>query len=181
MGIAKAAIAALEQHHARAGVIEIGDQRFVVFFVDLRAGGHFEDCIGAVRARHFFPHAVAAILGRDVLLESVIDQRIEILRGFRPHIAATPSVATIRATELNELFAAERNTTIPAAAGADIDPGLIEKLHAATLTASKRSRVNSRRCRGTSFPRARHGAFSSWVYKNPSFASTRPDAGLSVM
>src|SRR5438045_1680374 len=154
MGVAKAAIAALEQHHARAGLIDIGDQRFIVFFVDLSPDRHFEDRVGAVRARHFFPHAVAAILRRDMLLESVIDQRIEIFRSFRPHIAAPPAVATIRPTEFDELFAAERNTTVPAAAGADIDFSLIQKLHDATLTPSKRSRVNSTRCRGTSLPRA---------------------------
>src|SRR5438874_11297088 len=120
MGVAKAAIAALEQHHARARVIEIGGHRFIIFFVDLRADGYFEDGIGAVRACHFFPHAVAAILRRAMLLESVIDQRIEIFRSFRPYIAAAPAVATIRPTEFDVRSAAKRNTTVPAAAGADV-------------------------------------------------------------
>ncbi len=37
MGIAETAIAALENERARPRVIEIGDQRLVVFLEDLRA------------------------------------------------------------------------------------------------------------------------------------------------
>jgi len=129
MGVAETAIAALEQHDALAGLREIADQRFAVFLVNFRAYGHTQHSVVAIGARHFSAHAVLAAPGRQMLLVSVVDQRVEIVDRFRPHIAAAPAIAAIRAAIFDEFLAAERRAAVSARAARDIDLGDIEEFH----------------------------------------------------
>ena len=69
-------------------------------------------------------------LGLEVLLIAEVDQGVEPGGAFDHDVAAPAAVAAVRAAELDELLAPERDAARPAVAGADIDPGLIEKLHA---------------------------------------------------
>src|SRR4051794_13910491 len=119
MRIAEAALAALEQQRARAGMIEIGDQHFAVFLEDLRADGDTQNRIGTGGACHLLAHAVLAVPGLDVLREAIVDEGIQILHSFRPHIAATPAIAAVGAAELDELLAAKRDAAVSARAARD--------------------------------------------------------------
>jgi hypothetical protein len=73
--------------------------------------------------------AVAAVLGVDVLLKAVIDQRVEILDRLCPDVASPAPVAAIRSAEFDELLAPERDAAVPARTRADIDFGGIQELH----------------------------------------------------
>ena len=83
----------------------------------------------AVGAVAVLAHAVAAVLGLEVLLVAIVDQRVEAVDRFDDHVAAAAAVAAVRPAELDELLAPERHAAVPAVAGADIDLGLIEKFH----------------------------------------------------
>ena len=74
-------------------------------------------------------HAAAAVLGLEVLLVAVVDQRVEAVDRLRDHVAALAAVAAVRAAELDELLAPERDAAVPAVAGADVDLGLVEEFH----------------------------------------------------
>ena len=75
-------------------------------------------------------HAGAAILGEKVLLVPVVDQGVEAIDRFGDDVAALAAIAAVRATELDELLASERHAAVAAVAGADIDLGFVEELHA---------------------------------------------------
>ncbi len=129
MGIAEAAIAALGQQHALARLGQIGDQGFPIFLVDLGAGRNLEHGIGAAGAMHVAAHAGLAVLGIDVLLIAVVDQRVEIVHGLGPDIAAASAIAAPGAAEFDIFLAPEGNAAIAARTGADLDLGDIEELH----------------------------------------------------
>ena len=74
-------------------------------------------------------HAGAAVGGGEMLLVAVIDQRVEAIDRFGDDIAALATVAAIGAAKLDELLAPERDAAIAAVAGANVDLGLVEKLH----------------------------------------------------
>src|ERR1043165_3982965 len=105
MGVAETAIAALGKQGARAGPIEIGDQRCVVFFIDFGSHGHTKDGVRTIRPCHLLAHAMTAAFRGKVLLVAVVYEGIEVLDGFGPDIAATAAVAAIGSAELNELLA----------------------------------------------------------------------------
>jgi hypothetical protein len=129
--VAEAAIAALRQHRAIAHLVEVGQQRLAVIFVDLGPDRHFHDHVVAVRAVAVLAHAAAAVLGLEVLLVSVVDERVQALDCFRNDVAALAAVAAVRPAELDELLAPERHAAVSAVARADIDLGLIEEFHGA--------------------------------------------------
>src|SRR5262249_10901391 len=81
-------------------------------------------------------HAVAAGLGLEVLLVAVVDQRVEAVDAFGDDVAAAPAVAAVRPAELDEFLAPERHASGAAVAGADIDLGLIEKLHGPSMVSA---------------------------------------------
>jgi hypothetical protein len=56
---------------------------------------------------------VAAGLGLEMLLEAVIDQRVEAVDGFDPDIAAAAAIAAIRPAELDVFLAPERDAPAP--------------------------------------------------------------------
>ena len=129
MLVAETAIAALRQPKALADGGEVADQRVIVFFVDLRAGRHFQRHVGALGAGAVAAHAVDAGLGLEMLLVAVVDQRVQAVDRLQPDIAAAAAIAAVRSAELDELLAPERDAAGAAVAGADIDLGLIEKFH----------------------------------------------------
>ena len=133
MRIAKAAIAAAQQHRALTRRRKIGEQRLAVLFVYLRADRHFENDVRAVGAMAVFAHAGPAVLSHEMLLIAVVDQRVKTFDGFRDNIAAFAAVAAIRSAELDKLFAAKRHAAVTAVAGANIDFGFVEKFHRSTF------------------------------------------------
>ena len=130
MRIAETAVAALGQHDALAELGEIGDQRFFVLVVNLRADRNLQHHDGAAASAV----AVLALAGHagarlEVLLVTVVDQRVEAVDRLDHHGAAMSAIAAARAAELDELLAAERHAAVAAVAGADIDLCLIEEFH----------------------------------------------------
>src|SRR5262245_46151274 len=113
MGISEAAVAAVCQHHAFAHAVEIGEQGLAILLIDLRADGDLEHGIVAARAVTVLAHAAPAVLGLEMLLIAIVDQRVQALDRLGDHIAALAAVAAIRSAELNELLAAERHTAVP--------------------------------------------------------------------
>ena len=128
-GIAEAAIAAARKRDALAALGEIGEQRFAVLLVDLRADRHLEQRVGAVGAMAVLAHAAAAVLGLEMLLVAVVDQRVEAVDRLGHHVAAFAAVAAVRAAELDEFLAPERRAAVAAVAGTNIDLGLVEEFH----------------------------------------------------
>ena len=61
-----------------------------------------------------------------MLLVAVIDQRIEVGDAFGPDVAALAAVTAIGPTELDELLAAEADSTMSSITGLNVDLGLIE-------------------------------------------------------
>src|SRR5690606_29515972 len=115
--------------HPLARLGEIGDQRLAVLGKNLGSGRHLDDAIVAARARAVAPHPGNTVLGLEVLLVAEVDQRVQVLDALGPHVTALAAVASVRAAELDELLAPEADAPGPAIAGADIDLGLVEKLH----------------------------------------------------
>ena len=138
--VAEAAIAALGQHDAVAGLVEIGQQGLAVLFVDLRADRHLEHDVGAVRAMAVLAHAADAALGLEMLLVAVVDQRVEAFDRLGDDIAAVAAVAAARPAELDVLLAPERHAAVPAVAGADIDLGFVEEFHGCNMGSLPRFR-----------------------------------------
>jgi hypothetical protein len=69
------------------------------------------------------------VLGLEMLLVAVVDQRVEAIDAADDDIAATPAIAAVRATELDELLPQERHRAGSAIAGAHEDLGLVEEFH----------------------------------------------------
>ncbi len=179
MGVAKTAISAPQDADACARLGEIGDQALVVFLIDLRAHRHSHDCIRAVGARHVLAHAGTAAFRRDVLLEAVVDEGVQVLHRLHPDIAPIAAIAAIGTAVLDEFLAAERNAAIPAFAGADIDLRLVEELHDVAFRSWWSARLSTTLWQNTLVPRERQERSSLPSGTQPSFASTLPEAGLS--
>ncbi len=107
IGVAEAAIAALGEQHPFARFRHVGDQRFFVFLEDLRAHRNFQHDIGPVRAGAVLAHAVHAGLGLEVLLETIVDERVQPFDAFGDDTAAPAAIAAIRSAELDEFLAAK--------------------------------------------------------------------------
>src|SRR3974390_1776876 len=131
MRVAEAAIAAMGDGRALADLGEIGQQRCAVFSVHLRAYRHLEHSIFAVGAGAVLPHAITATPGLEVLLVAVVDQRVQAGDRFDHNVAA---IAAVRAAELDELLAPERDAAVAAGAGLHIDLSFIEEFHERELT-----------------------------------------------
>jgi hypothetical protein len=58
-----------------------------------------------------------------------VDKGVEVVFSDENDVTALAAIPAIRATELDELLAPERDHAIPAVAGAEIDLGLVEKFH----------------------------------------------------
>src|ERR1043165_9809065 len=129
MRVAEAAVTALRDHDGLADVGQVGEQSLTILLIDLGAGRDPHDDVLAVRAGAILAHPGAAVLRREMLLVAIVDQRVEAVPRGDDHVAAAPAVAAVRAAELDELLAAERDTAVPAIAGADVDLGFVEEFH----------------------------------------------------
>jgi hypothetical protein len=108
------------------------DQRRPVYVEDLRADRHLEHDVLAVGAMAVLAHAIGALLGLEVLLIAIVDQGVQSIDHFDDYVAAASAIAAItaiRPAEFDELLAPERDTSVAAVAGADIDLRLIEEFH----------------------------------------------------
>src|SRR5205807_624488 len=74
-------------------------------------------------------HAAAAVLGPEMLLVAVIDQGVEAVDRPRHHVPALAAVPAVGTPELDEFLPPERDTAVPAVAGADVNLGLVEEFH----------------------------------------------------
>src|SRR5579862_4342572 len=129
--IAETAVAAMRQHDALAEFSQIREQRLAIFFVNLRTDRHFEHHVGAVGAMAILAHAAAAVLGHEMLLVAVVDQRVEAVDRLRHHVAAIAAVTAIRPAIFDEFFAPERHAAVAAVAGANVNLGFVEEFHGA--------------------------------------------------
>src|SRR6266853_5496888 len=129
MRVAEAAIAAFGQHEFFAERGEVVDQRFAILVEHLRSDRHLEHDWLAVGAVAVLAHAVGALLGLEVLLIAIVDQRVQSVDRFDDDVAAAAAIAAARSAELDILLAAERHAAVAAVAGADIDLGFIEEFH----------------------------------------------------
>ncbi len=137
IGVAEAAIAAARQQDLVADLVEIGQQRFAILFVDLGADRNFQDQVFAAGAVAVLAHAVAAALRLVVLQIAVIDQGIQPVHRARDHVAAMAAVAAIGAAELDEFFAPERHAAVTAGAGLNVDLGFVEEFHGVSYRAAR--------------------------------------------
>src|SRR5258708_3576993 len=129
VGIAEAALASARDHRPLSHVGEVGEQGLAVLLVDLRPGRHLQHDIAAVRAVAVLAHAAAAVLGFEMLLVAVIDERIEPVDRLQDHVAALAAVAAVRPAELDEFLAPERHAAVAAVARADVHLGFMEEFH----------------------------------------------------
>jgi hypothetical protein len=113
MLVAEAAIAAGRQPEALAGLGQVGDQRLIVLGEHLRARRHLQHHVLALRAGAVAAHAMHTGLRLEMLLVTIVDQRVQSVDRFQPHIAATSAVAAVRPAEFDELFAPERHAPAP--------------------------------------------------------------------
>ena len=58
------------------------------------------------------PDAGLAVLGEEVLLVAVVDQRVQPVDRLGPDVAALAAVAAVRAAELDELLAPEADAAV---------------------------------------------------------------------
>src|SRR5437588_12577458 len=129
MCVAEAAIAAFGEHELFAECGEIVDQGFAVLIKYLGADRHLEHDRLAIGAMAVLAHAVGALLGLEVLLIAIVDQRVQSIDRFDDDVAAATAIAAARSAELDILLAAERHAAVAAVAGADINLGFIQKFH----------------------------------------------------
>ena len=73
-----------------------------------------------------------------------VDQGVEVVFGDEDDVAALAAVAAVRAAELDEFLPPERDHAVAAVAGAEVDLGLVEKLH----DCGHQKRNGGRRCTG---------------------------------
>src|SRR5262249_14751830 len=108
---------------------EVREQGLAVLLVDLGARRHLEHGIVAARAVAVLAHAAAAVLGLEMLLVAVVDERVEPVDRLHDHVTALAAVAAVRPAELDEFLAPERHAAVRAVARADISLGFIEEFH----------------------------------------------------
>jgi hypothetical protein len=95
----------------------------------LRADGYFDDEIFAACAGPVTTSAAFAARGFEMLGIAEVDQRVEAFNRQEDNIAAFTAIAAVGAAILNIFFTPETDSARPALTGADIDFGLIEKMH----------------------------------------------------
>src|SRR5437762_14324482 len=131
MCVAEAAIAAFGEHELFAECGEIVDQGFAVLIKYLGADRHLEHDRLAIGAMAVLAHAVGALLGLEVLLIAIVDQRVQSIDHFDDDVAAAAAITAAGTAELNILLAAKRHAAVAAVAGAYIDLCFVKKFHLA--------------------------------------------------
>ena len=123
------AVAALAQHDALAGLIEVDQEGLLVLGDDLGTDGDLDDDVRGAGARAVAAGAVAAFWRAEVLGVAEVDQGVEVVGGDEDDVPAAAAIAAVGAAELHELLTAEGDGSVAAVAGADVDLGLVEELH----------------------------------------------------
>jgi hypothetical protein len=126
--VAQAALAALGHQQALAVLGEIADDFVGLDVHDHGADWHGDSEVVAGLAVHLPAHAVLATLGLELGLVAEVDERIEVFVGHQPDATAIAAIATIGATERNELLAAEANATVlPPSPAMNLDFGFVDE------------------------------------------------------
>lgn len=81
----------------------------------------------AVATGPITPFAVASSFSRVFWIESEVQQRIAVLARKEDYVATSATIASAGSSTRNELFAPERETSIPAVAGFDGDDDLVDE------------------------------------------------------
>src|SRR5439155_9346203 len=123
------AVTALGEAHALARLRQIVEQGLAIVVQDLGSHRHFEDQRLACGPTAVLAHAMIATPGAEMLLITIIDQRVEIGDRLHDDVAAAPAIAPVGPAEFDEFLAQERDRAGAAGAAADIDLGLIEEFH----------------------------------------------------
>jgi hypothetical protein len=131
MMVAEAAIAAAGNAYAIAQFGQVGDQGFIVGFVNFRAGWNLEHDVIRIGSGAQTSHAMACGSDLEMLLVAVVDEGVKAVHGFNPHIAALAAVTTIGTAHFDEFLAPKRYGTGPAITGAHIDFCFVKKFHGA--------------------------------------------------
>src|SRR5947207_15256795 len=103
MRIAEPAITAAQQHDALAGLGQIGEHGLFVVVEDLGPDRHAQHEIAALGAGLVGAGAATPFLGTKMLLITVVDQRVQIVRRPKPDVAALPAIPAIRPAKPDEL------------------------------------------------------------------------------
>src|SRR5690554_6805933 len=129
MQVPKTAIPTACQLNPLAQFGHIGDHRFLILVQNFGADGDAQNNIVAVFTRALPAHAGLTVTGKEMLLIAKVDQRVEAVNHLDKDRAAIATITTVGTAIFDMLFTAKADTPSPAAAGADIDLGQIEKLH----------------------------------------------------
>lgn len=129
MGVAEAAVAALQKHNALPGFGEVREDGFLILVENDRADGHLDDAILAASACAVLAHAVLPGGSAEMLLIAEVDQGVEGIDNLDNYIAALAAVAAVGAAELHELFAVEADAAGAALTAFEIYFSLIQKFH----------------------------------------------------
>src|SRR6186713_1908902 len=133
MIIAETAIAALEQAIALPRYGHIDDQTLAVFLIDFGSDRHLHDRIGAAGAGHHLAFAAFTALGLHMLLETVVDQGVEIFHRLRDHIAAAPAVTAIGPAIFDKFLTSKGDAAVATGSAGCIHLCDVEKLHVSPI------------------------------------------------
>jgi len=131
-GVSEAAVAAARKQGALTGMRKVGNERLVVFGIDLRAGGNLKRDVAAPRPGTIGAHAVPAAGRRVMLLIAEIDERVQIFHAFGPDASALPAVAAVGTAEFDKFFPPEGQAAITAVSRLYVNFCLVEKSHSLT-------------------------------------------------
>ena len=125
-------MAALCHEHPALGHREVRQQpprrgRFVGLLEDERADRHGKLEVFAVVSGPVRSHAVLTALADELGMKPEIDERIRVRAGDDEHRAALSAVAAAWASPRDELFAAERQTSVAPVAGDDVDFNFVDE------------------------------------------------------
>src|SRR5438477_174330 len=96
MRIAEPAIAAAQQHDTLAGLGQVGEHGLLVVVEDLGPDRHAQHEIAALGAGLVGAGAATPFLGTKMLLITVVDQRVQIVRRLEHDVAALAAIAAIK-------------------------------------------------------------------------------------
>ena len=115
---------------------------FLVFRQYLRAYRYPDDQIFAACAGTVATCAAFAARGFEMLGIAEVDERVETFDRKEDYVAAFAAIAAVWAAILDIFFAPETDSARAALTGADIDFGLIEKMHVCAFREGERERLD---------------------------------------
>ena len=137
MDVAPATLAALDDAHAFAIAIEVGDDLMGFLIAYYGADGHAQFQVHASLAVAVRAHAMFAMLGAENARVAILDECVEVTVSDHPDAATTAAVAAVGATLGNVFFASERDAAIAAIAGDDFDAGFVKEFHGGVLATER--------------------------------------------